>query len=179
MDILSHLFKRCHRNTITAYTQSASPGVNLMLNSWKEWCKVFHSIVWQDKAEFPPMATSFLCFWNMTRHKTCNGMLPCYPLQDKSVKWIYFQQIFSVIDLKKIFEKNVEQRNKQQPCQSEYYLKIFFLEICILPKALKSDLRSKLQYFQWFLFSKSVTVHCHYSLEELLLVPQSERLWTI
>jgi hypothetical protein len=123
----------------------------------------------------------------MTRHKTCNGVLPCYPLQDKSVKWIYFQQIFSVTGLKKIFEKNAGQRNKEQPCQSEYYLQISYLEMCILSKALKSDhkfslnsdQRTKLQYFQWFLFNKSATVDCHYSPEELLLVPQFERLWTI
>lgn len=171
MNILSHLFKRCHRNAITAYTQSASPGVDLMLNGWKEWCKVFHSIVWQDKAEFPPMATSLLCFWNMTCHKTCNGMLPCYPLQDKSVKWICFQRILSITGLKKISQKNADHRNKQEPCQSEYYLEIFFLEICMLPKALKSDLRTKLHYFQYFLFNKSVTIHYHCSPEELLLVP--------
>jgi hypothetical protein len=39
----------------------------------------------------------------MARHKTCNGMLPWYPFQYKSVKWIFFHRICSVTDFKKIF----------------------------------------------------------------------------
>jgi hypothetical protein len=79
---------------------------------------------------------------------------------------MYFGQIFSVTES---FENIAEQLNKQQALPvraSKSNYKFAFI----------SALRTKLQYFQLFLFIKSLTLAWQYRPEEMLLVPHFESM---